>query len=88
MQKALLLCSSFIIRISSSLEPTRIPCILDMALSGLRARRVRMVLNAWIPPAPSSEAVKLINDTYSRWVSQEEEERRKREREREEVECE
>ena len=43
---------------------TRMPCILDMALSGLRALRVLMVLKAWIPPAPSKVAVKLIRDTY------------------------
>ena len=42
---------------------TLIPCILDMALSGLSARSVRMVLKACTPPAPSREAVKLINDT-------------------------
>lgn len=39
------------------------PCILDMALSGLSALSVLMVLKAWMPPAPSSEAVKLISDT-------------------------
>ncbi len=42
------------------------PCILDMALRGLRALRVLMVLKAWIPPAPSSDAVKLIRDTCTR----------------------
>ena len=40
-----------------------IPCILDMALNGRRALSVRMVLNAWIPPAPKREAVKLMRDT-------------------------
>jgi hypothetical protein len=34
-----------------------------MALSGLSALNVRMVLKAWMPPAPNSEARKLINDT-------------------------
>ena len=43
---------------------TLIPCIRDIALNGRRALRVRMVLNAWIPPAPSREAVKLMRDTY------------------------
>ena len=42
---------------------TLIPCILDIALKGRRALRVRMVLNAWIPPAPRREAVKLMRDT-------------------------
>ena len=42
---------------------TLIPCILDMALNGRRALSVRMVLNAWIPPAPKREAVKLMRDT-------------------------
>jgi len=45
---------------------TRIPCILDIALRGLKARRVLMVLNAWMPPAPSKDAVKLISETYQR----------------------
>ena len=39
------------------------PCMRDMARSGLSALSVRMVLKAWMPPAPSSEAVKLISDT-------------------------
>jgi hypothetical protein len=39
------------------------PCILDMALRGLRARKVLIVLKAWIPPAPSRDAVKFIRDT-------------------------
>ena len=39
------------------------PCILDIALRGLRALKVRIVLKAWIPPAPSREAVKLIRET-------------------------
>lgn len=43
---------------------TLMPCIRDMARSGLKARSVRIVLNAWMPPAPQSEATKLINDTY------------------------
>ena len=42
---------------------TLMPCILDMALSGLKALRVRMVLKAWIPPAPSNDAVKFISET-------------------------
>ena len=42
---------------------TLIPCIRDMALSGLSALSVLMVLNAWMPPAPNSDAVKLISDT-------------------------
>ena len=45
---------------------TLMPCILDMALKGLKALNVRIVLNAWIPPAPSKDAVKLIRDTYFR----------------------
>lgn len=45
---------------------TRIPCILDIALSGLRALRVRIVLKAWIPPAPQSDAMKLMRDTCER----------------------
>lgn len=48
---------------TSALTTTLIPCILDIALSGRNALRVRMVLNAWIPPAPQSEAMKLIRDT-------------------------
>ena len=44
---------------------TRMPCIRDIALRGLRALKVRIVLNAWIPPAPSSEAVKLIRETWT-----------------------
>ena len=40
------------------------PCILDMALRGLRALKVRIVLKAWIPPAPSKEAVKLMRETW------------------------
>ena len=39
------------------------PCMRDMARSGRSALSVRMVLKAWMPPAPSSEAVKLISDT-------------------------
>lgn len=35
-----------------------------MARSGLSALRVRIVLKAWIPPAPQSEAMKLMRDTY------------------------
>jgi len=42
---------------------TRMPCIRDMARSGLSALNVRIVLKAWIPPAPTSEATKLISDT-------------------------
>ena len=30
---------------------------------GLRALRVLMVLKAWMPPAPSRDAVKLMSDT-------------------------
>lgn len=44
---------------------TLMPCILDMALSGRRARKVRIVLKAWIPPAPNKEATKLMSDTWS-----------------------
>lgn len=44
---------------------TLMPCIRDMALSGRKARSVRIVLNAWIPPAPSIDAVKFISDTWS-----------------------
>jgi hypothetical protein len=44
---------------------TLIPCILDMARSGLSARSVRIVLKAWMPPTPAKEAVKLISDTYN-----------------------
>ena len=47
-------------------RPTLMPCILDIALSGLRALRVLIVRKAWMPPAPSREAVKFIRDT---WVS-------------------
>ena len=39
------------------------PCMRDMARSGRSALSVLMVLKAWMPPAPSSEAVKLISDT-------------------------
>lgn len=42
---------------------TLIPCIRDMARSGLSALSVRIVLKAWIPPAPTSEATKLMRDT-------------------------
>lgn len=42
---------------------TLMPCIRDMARSGRRARNVRIVLKAWMPPAPQSEATKLISDT-------------------------
>ena len=49
------------------------PCIRDIALSGRNALSVLIVLNAWIPPAPNSDAVKLINETFF--------ERRKQERE-------
>ena len=45
---------------------TLIPCIRDIALNGRRALSVRMVLNAWIPPAPRSEAVKLMSETYTK----------------------
>ena len=44
-------------------NPTLIPCILDIARRGLRALRVLMVLKAWMPPAPSRDAVKLMSDT-------------------------
>ena len=44
------------------------PCILDMALRGLRALSVLMVLNAWMPPAPKRDAVKLMRDTCMRLV--------------------
>lgn len=42
---------------------TLIPCIRDMARSGLSALSVRIVLKAWMPPAPTSEAMKLMRDT-------------------------
>lgn len=42
---------------------TLMPCIRDMARRGLSALNVRIVLKAWIPPAPASEATKLISDT-------------------------
>ena len=48
---------------------TLIPCILDIALKGRRARRVLIVLNAWIPPAPNREAVKFINDTCMQTIT-------------------
>lgn len=48
---------------TSALTTTLIPCILDIALKGRNALRVLMVLNAWIPPAPQSEAMKFIKDT-------------------------
>lgn len=48
----------------SLLKPTLIPCILDIARRGLRALRVLMVLKAWMPPAPSRDAVKLMRDTW------------------------
>jgi hypothetical protein len=35
-----------------------------MARSGLSALSVRIVLKAWIPPAPQSEAIKLMRDTW------------------------
>ena len=44
-------------------QPTLMPCMRDMARSGRSALSVLMVLKAWMPPAPSSEAVKLISDT-------------------------
>ena len=47
----------------STAPHTRIPCIRDMALRGRSALRVRIVLNAWMPPAPSSDAVKLMRET-------------------------
>lgn len=43
---------------------TLIPCILDMARSGRRARNVRIVLNAWILPIPARLATKFIADTW------------------------
>lgn len=48
---------------TSALTTTLIPCILDIALKGRNALSVLIVLNAWIPPAPQSEAMKLIKDT-------------------------
>ena len=44
--------------------PTRMPCMRDMARSGLSARSVRIVLKAWMPPAPRREAVKLMRETW------------------------
>ncbi len=43
---------------------TRIPWNLDRALKGLNARRVRIVLKAWIFPTPAQVANKLMTDTY------------------------
>lgn len=48
---------------------TLIPCIRDMARRGLSALSVRIVLKAWIPPAPQSEAIKLMRDTYFDYYS-------------------
>lgn len=48
---------------SGGVVRTLMPCIRDIARNGLNARSVRIVLNAWMPPAPHSEATKLINDT-------------------------
>ena len=42
------------------------PCIRDMALKGLKALRVRMVLKSCMPPAPSRDAVKLISETCTK----------------------
>lgn len=42
---------------------TLMPCIRLMALSGRRARSVRIVLNACMPPAPQSAATKFISET-------------------------
>ena len=44
---------------------TLIPCIRDIALRGRSALSVRIVLNAWMPPAPTSEAVKLMRETWT-----------------------
>ena len=43
---------------------TLIPCILDIALKGRSALKVRMVLKAWTPPAPASAATKLMSETF------------------------
>ena len=43
---------------------TRIPWNRDKALSGLSARSVRIVLKAWILPAPNQLATKLTIETY------------------------
>lgn len=43
---------------------TLMPCMRLMALSGRSARSVRIVLNAWIPPAPQSAATKFISETW------------------------
>lgn len=44
---------------------TLIPCILDIALRGLRALRVLIVLKAWMPPAPTRDATKFMRETWS-----------------------
>lgn len=41
------------------------PCIRDIARNGRRARSVLIVLNACIPPAPHSDAIKFIKDTIT-----------------------
>ena len=51
---------------------TLMPCILDMALRGLRALKVLMVLKAWMPPMPRRDALKLISDTLKNKESDDE----------------
>lgn len=43
---------------------TLMPWKRESARSGRKARRVLIVLNAWILPAPSHVATRLITDTY------------------------
>lgn len=48
------------------MQHTLIPCIRAIARKGLKALKVLIVLNAWIPLAPHNEATKLISDTCFR----------------------
>lgn len=45
------------------MQRTLIPCIRAIARKGLKALKVLIVLNAWIPLAPHIEATKFISDT-------------------------
>lgn len=45
------------------MQRTLIPCIRAIARKGLKALKVLIVLNAWIPLAPHNEATKFISDT-------------------------
>ena len=42
---------------------TLIDCILDNALKGLKARKVRIVLNIGMFPTPTQPATKLVHET-------------------------